>query len=74
MAMNATDASDIKIQKHVISGQGDLVLGQGTKLARALGQGSYIEVPDADHFSLATTPEVKVAVANFMRSAAAQRA
>ena len=74
MAMTATDASAIKIPTLVISGQGDLVLGQGTKLARALGQGSYIEVPDADHFSLATTPEVKVAVANFMRSAAAQRA
>ncbi len=72
-ALPATDASTITIPTLVISGQSDLVLGQGSKLALTLGQGSYIEVPSADHFSLAAAPEVKTAVAHFMRSAATER-
>jgi pimeloyl-ACP methyl ester carboxylesterase len=71
--LTATDASAIAIPTLVISGQDDLVLGQGSKLAQALGQGSYIEVPGADHFSLAAAPEVKTSVAHFMRSAATER-
>lgn len=68
-----TDASAITIPTLVISGQGDLVLGQGAKLAKALGQGTYVEVPGADHFSLAADPGVKAAVAHFMRPAAVER-
>ena len=42
---------NIAIPTLVISGQNDLVLGQGPRLAQALGQGKYVEVPGADHFS-----------------------
>lgn len=69
----ATEASAITIPTLVISGQGDLVLGRGPKLAQALGQGKYVEVPGADHFSLAADPDVKAAVAHFMRPTDAKR-
>ena len=64
------DALAIAIPALVISGQNDLVLGQGPRLAQALGQGQYVEVPGADHFSLAADPGVKAAVARFMRPGA----
>lgn len=69
----ATDASAITIPTLVISGQCDPVLGRGPKLAQALGQGKYVEVPGADHFSLAADPDVKAAVAHFMRPTDAKR-
>lgn len=69
--LSKTDAAAITIPTLVVSGQADLVLGQGPKLAQSLGQGSYIEVPGADHFALAADPGVKAAVANFIRPAAA---
>jgi pimeloyl-ACP methyl ester carboxylesterase len=65
--LSSTDVSAISIPTRVISGQSDLVLGQGAKLAQALGQGSYLEIPNADHFSLAADPRVKADVAQFMR-------
>jgi pimeloyl-ACP methyl ester carboxylesterase len=68
--LSRMDASAITIPTLVISGQNDLVLGQGSKLAQTLGQGRYVEVPGADHFSLAADPGVKAAVAHFMRPAA----
>lgn len=61
------DALAIAIPTLVISGQNDRVLGQGPRLAQALGHGKYLEVPAADHFSLAADPGVKAAVAHFMR-------
>ena len=67
------DALAIKIPTLVISGQSDLVLGQGPRLAQALGQGVYVEVPGADHFSLAADPDVKAAVARFIRPGAVQQ-
>jgi pimeloyl-ACP methyl ester carboxylesterase len=68
-----TDAAAITIPTLVVSGQADLVLGQGPKLAQALGQGRYVEVPGADHFSLAADPGVQTAVAHFMRPTAVER-
>lgn len=65
--LSTTEASAITIPTLVISGQCDRVLGQGPKLAQALGQARYVEIPDADHFSLAADPDVKAAVAHFMR-------
>lgn len=71
--LSMTDAADITIPTLVVSGQADLVLGQGPKLAKSLGQGSYVEVPCADHFSLAADSGVKAAVAHFMLPTAAER-
>ena len=61
----------ITVPTLVVSGQADLVLGHAPTLAQSLGQGRYVEVPGANHFSLAAEPSVRVAVANFMRPAAA---
>jgi pimeloyl-ACP methyl ester carboxylesterase len=69
--LSITDAAAIIIPTLVVSGQADLVLGQGPKLAQSLGQGSYVEVPGADHFSLAADSGVKAAVSVFMRPATA---
>jgi pimeloyl-ACP methyl ester carboxylesterase len=69
--LSKTDAAAITIPTLVVSGQADLVLGQGPKLAQSLGQGSYVEVPGADHFSLAADSGVKAAVSVFMRPAIA---
>ena len=70
-ALSKTDAAAITIPTLVVSGQADLVLGQGPKLAKSLGQGSYVEAPGADHFSLAADSGVKAAVSDFMRPATA---
>ena len=69
--LSKTDAAAITIPTLVVSGQADLVLGQGQNLAQSLGQGSYVEVPGADHFSLAADSGVKAAVSDFMRPATA---
>jgi pimeloyl-ACP methyl ester carboxylesterase len=65
--LSTTDASAITIPTLVISGQSDRVLGRGPLLAQALGQGTYLEVPGADHFSLAVDASVKATVAHFMK-------
>jgi pimeloyl-ACP methyl ester carboxylesterase len=67
-ALSTTDAAGITVPTLVVSGQSDMVLGRGPLLAKALGQGSYLEVPGADHFSLAEDASVKAAVAHFMKS------
>lgn len=51
----------------VVSGERDPVLGQGARLAAQLGQGRYLEVAGADHFSLAADPNVQAHVADFLK-------
>ena len=65
-ALSTTDAAAITIPILVVSGQSDMVLGRGPLLTEALGQGEYLEVPGADHFSLAAAARVKAAVAHFL--------
>lgn len=72
-ALSKEDASAIRDPTLVISGQDDLVLGQGPGLAQALGQGQYLEVPGADHFSLSVDPGVKAAVAQFLLPGVAEQ-
>jgi len=50
----------------VVSGENDLVLGRGPRLAGALGDAKYLEVVGADHFSLAADDSVRAAVASFI--------
>lgn len=66
-ALSTTDATAITVPTLVVSGQRDMVLGRGPLLAQALGQGEYLEVPGADHFSLASEASVKAAIAHFMK-------
>jgi len=69
--LSAEEAAAIAIPTLVISGDKDLVLGRGPRLAETLGGGEYIEVKDADHFSLAVDPATKAAVADFLKARAA---
>ena len=65
--LSTTEASAITIPTLVVSGQNDMVLGRGPRLAQALGHGEYLEVAGTDHFSLAVDASVKAAVAHFMK-------
>jgi hypothetical protein len=49
------------------------VLGRGPRLAGALGRGRYLEVADADHFSLAADGGVQAAIADFLAGGEADR-
>jgi pimeloyl-ACP methyl ester carboxylesterase len=67
------EAACIAVPTLVISGQNDMVLGCGPRLAQALNAGEYLEVAGADHFSLAADTSTMAAVAGFLKSAANQR-
>lgn len=64
-------AAAIETPVLIVSGERDPVLGQGRKLAQALGNGRYLEIAGADHFSLAADPAVQVAVADFLAAGGA---
>lgn len=66
-APTAAEAAKVIVPTLVISGEKDLVLGQGPQLAAALGSGEYLQIAGADHFSLATDAAVRTAVARFLR-------
>jgi pimeloyl-ACP methyl ester carboxylesterase len=66
-ALSTTDAAVITAPTLVVSGQSDMVLGRGPRLAQALEHGTYLDVEGADHFSLAADASVKTAVARFMK-------
>ncbi|MES2885589.1 MAG: alpha/beta hydrolase [Pseudomonadota bacterium] len=65
--LSAADAAAITVPTLVISGEKDLVLGQGPRLAAVLGQGQYLQMAGADHFSLAADAAVKAAVTDFLK-------
>jgi pimeloyl-ACP methyl ester carboxylesterase len=67
--LSAVDAAAISIPTLVVSGQNDAVLGTGPRLAQALGRGEYLEVPGADHFSLAADAGTQSTVARFLAHA-----
>jgi len=63
------EASSIDVPELVVSGEKDLVLGRGPRLADALGTGEYLEVAGADHFSLAADLGTREAVARYLTAA-----
>lgn len=65
-ALSIEQAAAIKTPTLVVSGEKDVVLGQGRRLADALGKGTYLEVAGADHFSLAADATVQAAVVSFV--------
>lgn len=65
-ALSAAEAAAITVPTLVISGENDLVLGQGPHLAAALAQGQYLQIAGADHFSLATDATVRAEVVRFL--------
>jgi pimeloyl-ACP methyl ester carboxylesterase len=60
------EAARISALVLVVSGENDLVLGTGARLAQALPQGKYLEIQNADHFSLSVDATVQTAVADFL--------
>ena len=60
------DVATIDVPVLVVSGDQDVVLGTGPRLADALPQGRYHEIAGADHFSLATDDTVQREVAEFL--------
>jgi pimeloyl-ACP methyl ester carboxylesterase len=67
--LSFTEAQNITHPVLVVSGENDHVLGRGPRLAGALGNARYVEVAEADHFSLAANETVQDAVAGFLDSA-----
>ena len=59
-------ASKIQVPILIVSGENDPVLGQGTRLATTLPEGTYIEIREADHFNLAAISEVKNTIADYL--------
>lgn len=64
--LSVADAKRMTHPVLVVSGENDLVLGRGPRLAAALGNARYLEVAGADHFSLAADGSVIEAVASFI--------
>jgi pimeloyl-ACP methyl ester carboxylesterase len=60
------EAASVDVPVLVISGERDLVLGTGARLAQALPKGRYVEIPGTDHFSLAIDEAVQQEVAGFL--------
>lgn len=59
-------ASRIALPVLVVSGENDPVLGRGPRLAKALPEGTYLEIKKADHFNLAAMSEVRNAIADYI--------
>jgi pimeloyl-ACP methyl ester carboxylesterase len=63
---SSEEAATVSIPVLVVSGDQDVVLGTGRRVAEALPQGRYLEIPGADHFLLAVDEDVQRAVAGFL--------
>lgn len=64
--ITAEKAAEIDIPILIISGEKDLVLGQGQKVAQTLPRGEYLEIKGANHFTLATEKETHVSTIEFL--------
>lgn len=60
------EAASVDIPVLVVSGDEDVVLGQGRRLAETLPRSRYLEIAGANHFSLAVDESVQQAVAEFL--------
>lgn len=54
--LTVEEVSHIQAPTLIISGEKDLVLGQGHQVAKTLVNGEYLEIKNADHFRLAIEP------------------
>ena len=64
--LSVEQAAAIRTPILVVSGENDPVLGRGPRLASSLGNGEYLEVAGADHFSLAVDVGTQAAVGSFL--------
>lgn len=65
----AEEAATVDIPVLVVSGDQDVVLGMGARVAEALPRSRYVEIAGASHFSLAVDETVQRAVAEFLTTA-----
>jgi pimeloyl-ACP methyl ester carboxylesterase len=72
-SLTPQEAEQVSNAVLVVSGEDDLVLGTGPRLARALCRGEYLQIPGADHFSLAADRSVMAAVAHFLKQQPLER-
>jgi pimeloyl-ACP methyl ester carboxylesterase len=66
--LSVAKAAEIDVPILIISGEKDLVLGQGQKVAESLPKGEYLEIQGANHFTLATEKETHLSVIEFLKS------
>tara|TARA_R110002126_G_scaffold289689_1_gene445267 strand:- start:129 stop:893 length:765 start_codon:yes stop_codon:yes gene_type:complete len=64
--LTVQSAAEIEVPTLIISGELDLVLGKGHKVAQTLPQGEYLEIKDANHFELATDKKVHQSTIKFL--------
>jgi pimeloyl-ACP methyl ester carboxylesterase len=64
--LTAEKASKIEAPTLIISGELDLVLGKGKKVAQTLPKGEYLEIKGANHFTLATEKETHSSTIKFL--------
>jgi pimeloyl-ACP methyl ester carboxylesterase len=64
--LTAEKTTEIDIPILIISGEKDLVLGQGQKVAETLPKGQYLEIKGANHFTLATDKETHISAVEFL--------
>lgn len=64
--LSAEETAEIDIPILIISGDKDLVLGQGLKVTQTLPKGEYLEIKGANHFTLATEKETHMSTLNFL--------
>lgn len=65
---DARRAGSITAPVLVLSGELDPVLGRGPRLAQAIPQGSYVEIPGADHFALCRIESALAEVERFLKA------
>jgi pimeloyl-ACP methyl ester carboxylesterase len=65
-SLTAKEAHEIKTPTLIISGEKDLVLGRGQKVAETLANSKYLEIKEANHFTLATKKEPHLATIEFL--------
>lgn len=64
--LTVENASKIEVPTLIISGELDVVLGQGEKVAKCLPKGEYLEIKGANHFELATEKKVHESTIKFL--------
>lgn len=66
-SLSVEEVSSIHVPTLIISGEKDLVLGQGEQVAKELVNGEYSEIKNADHFNLAIAPSAHQKAIEFLK-------
>ena len=64
--LTVENATKIEVPTLIISGEMDLVLGKGQKVAKTLPNGEYLEIKGVNHFELATEKKVHQSTIKFL--------